>query len=67
MTHDTSNRLIVTGFAMAYFGAMGLLLMLSSVHIPENLLGTVRLVLAGLVAVGGLVALVGRLAPLRDS
>ena len=67
MTHETTNRLVVTGFAMVYLGTMGLLLMLSSVNLSEDMLRAVRIALAAAVGVGAALTLIGRLAPHRDS
>lgn len=66
MAPETSIRLIVVGFAMAYVGAMGFLLMLSSVNLSEEVLRAVRLALGGLFVSGSLVVLIGRLAPVRE-
>ena len=65
MTRRTSEHLILAGFAMAYLGAMGLLLMLSSVNLSEDALAVIRLTLAASFVLGSVSTLIGRLAPLR--
>lgn len=60
------THLIITGFVLAYFGVMGLLLMLSSVHLEPHQLSLMRSGLAAMLGVGALVLAVGRLLPVRE-
>ena len=60
------THLIITGFVLAYAGVMGLLLMLSSVHLDPHQLSLVRAGLAAMVGIGALILAVGRLLPVRE-
>jgi hypothetical protein len=60
------THLIITGFVLAYLGVMGLLLMLSSVHLEPHQLTLMRIGLAAMAGVGALILAVGRLLPVRE-
>jgi hypothetical protein len=66
MTHRMHVRLILIGFPMAYVGAMGLLLLLSSPNLSPQVQSAIRLALAALAGVGILLLAAAKISPVRD-
>ena len=66
MTQRMHARLIILGFPLAYVGAMGLLLLLSSPNLGPHTQAMIRLALTALAGVGVLLLAVAKLSPIRD-
>ena len=65
MTSHGHDRAIIIGFAMAYAGVMGLLLMMSSPNLSAETERAIRLALAAIAMLGSVILLAAKLIPIR--